>query len=93
MLQAARALVRNQFLDVSDDPDQIVTEFRTRYYDTQLFFDQYAKGKFAHYLFDRYENSPATPTADAASQVIQEAQLFIEAAYACDAKLAAQVQA
>ena len=90
MLLAARALVRNQFLDVSDDPDQIVSEFRTRYYDTQLFFDQYAKGKFAHYLFDRYENPPATPTADTASQVIQEAQLFIEAAYACDAKLAAQ---
>ena len=90
MLLAARALVRNQFLDVSDDPDQIVSEFRTRYYDTQLFFDPFAKGKFAHYLFDRYENPPATPNEDTANQVIQEAQLFIEAAYACDAKLAAQ---
>ncbi len=36
MLLAARALIRNQFLDVGDDPDQIVSEFRTRYYDTQL---------------------------------------------------------
>jgi sulfite reductase (ferredoxin) len=93
MLLAARALVRNQFLDVSEDPAEIVSEFRTRYYDTQLFFDQYAKGKFAHYLFDQYENPPATPNADTANQVIQEAQLFIEATHACDAKLAALAQA
>ena len=90
MLQAARALVRNQFLDVSDDPDQIVSEFRTRYYDTQLFLDPFAKGKFAEYLFNHHAQPPAAPNADSASQVIQEAQLFIEATHTCDAKLAAQ---
>jgi sulfite reductase (ferredoxin) len=89
MLLAARALVRNQFLDVGDDPQRIVSEFRARYYDTQLFFDRFAKGKFAHYLLARHDNPPAI-NADTASQLVQEAQLFIEAAHACDAKLAAQ---
>ena len=46
MLKAARALVRTQFLDVGDSPDRIVEEFKSRFFDTELFFDQYAKGKF-----------------------------------------------
>ena len=91
MLLAAKALVRNQFLDVGDDPQRIVDEFRTRYYDTQLFFDQYAKGKFAHYLFDRHDNPPAGVDADVAQQIIGEANLFIEAAHACDARMAQTV--
>ncbi len=45
MVKAARALVRTQFLDVGDSPDRIVEEFKTRFFDTELFFDQYAKGK------------------------------------------------
>ncbi|KAA3661687.1 MAG: nitrite/sulfite reductase [Chloroflexi bacterium] len=88
MVLAARSLVRNQFLDVGDDPDQIVSEFRTRYFDTQLFFDRYAKGKFARYLFNRHENPNPNPTEDSAHQLIEEANLFIEAAHACDARLA-----
>jgi sulfite reductase (ferredoxin) len=88
MIFAARALVRNQFLDVGDDPDRIVAEFKTRYYDTLLFFDRYAKGKFAHYLFARHENPPTTFTEDGAHQLIEETNLFIEACHACDARLA-----
>src|SRR6185503_4798686 len=51
MLEAARALVKTQFLDVPADPASIVGEFRTRFYDTQVFFDPFAGGKFAHYFF------------------------------------------
>jgi len=86
MLLAARALVRNQFLDVGDDPNRIVDEFKARYYDTELFYDRYAKGKFAHYLFDRHANPSVSPDEDSARRLIGEAQLFIEAAHACDAK-------
>jgi sulfite reductase (ferredoxin) len=89
MILAARALVRSQFLDVGDDPERIVQEFRARYYDTKLFFDRYAKGKFAHYLFDRHENPHPKPTEDSAHQLVEEANLFIEASHACDARLAA----
>ena len=50
MLEAARALVRVQFLDVADTPDDVVREFRERFFDTQVFFDPYAGGKFGNYL-------------------------------------------
>ncbi len=88
MLLAAKALVRTQFLDVGDNPDRIVSEFRTRLFDTQLFYDKYAKGKFGRYLFSRYETPPTTVTADSAHQLVEEALLFIEACHAADAKIA-----
>jgi sulfite reductase (ferredoxin) len=87
MLLAAKALVRTQFLDVGDEPDNIVSEFKTRFYDTRLFFDQYAKGKFGRYLLDRHENPVANPDKDSAHQLTEEAQLFIEAAHACDMRV------
>lgn len=87
MLLAARGLVRTQYLDVSEDPDDIVQEFKTRFYDTELFYDRYAKGKFAKYLFDRHENPAESPTKESAHTLIEEAQLFIEAAHACDLKM------
>ncbi|HET6585696.1 MAG TPA: nitrite/sulfite reductase, partial [Nannocystaceae bacterium] len=90
MLLAAKALVRAQTFDIGDDPAQILREFRTRYYDTQLFFDKYAGGKFAQYLFRLAERDLAQVTLDDAHHYVEEAQLFIEAAYACDARLAQQ---
>jgi sulfite reductase (ferredoxin) len=90
MIKAAQALVRTQHQDVTDDPADIVAQFRSRFYDTELFFDKYAKGKFAEMLFARHENPPESPTApdkDAAHHLIEEAQLFIEACYACDMRL------
>ncbi|MDQ4074747.1 MAG: nitrite/sulfite reductase [Chloroflexota bacterium] len=88
MLSAARALVRSQYLDVGDDPEDIVREFRHRFYDTRLFFDKYARGKFGQYLFNRHENPNPAPDVDSTQQLIEEAQLFIEAAHACDARMA-----
>jgi sulfite reductase (ferredoxin) len=88
MILAARALVRCQFLDVGDKPDVIVAEFRRRFYDTRLFFDKYAGGKFAQYLFNRHADPPRMPDREGAGRLVQEAQLFIEAAHACDARLA-----
>src|SRR5690606_2352851 len=51
MLRAAQSLVRAQDPSVGDEPDEIVEQFRTRFYDTELFFDPFARGKFAQYLF------------------------------------------
>ncbi len=87
MLMAARALVRTKFLDVPDEPDRIIEEFRTRFYDTKLFFDQYAGGKFGQFLFERYENPPAVVDADYARRLAEEAQLFIEATHACETRV------
>ena len=90
MMLAARALVLTQYIDVGDDPDGIVEEFRRRFYDTELFFDKYAKGKFARYLIRRYEWGPVPEDAEAVRQLIDEAQLFIDAAHACYANLQEQ---
>lgn len=87
MLLAARALVRTRYLALSEDPNKIVEEFRKQFYDTKLFFDQYAGGKFAHFLFDRHENPPTRPDADSGRRLLDEAQLFIEACYACEARV------
>jgi sulfite reductase (ferredoxin) len=91
MLLAARALLRGQAVDIGDDPNQIVSQFRTRFYETQLFFDKYARGKFADFLFSRHEQPNPHPDEDSAHKLIEEANLFIEAAHACDARLAGVV--
>ena len=83
MLQAAISLVKTQFLDVKDDPNTIVEQFRRRFYDTGILGDRYAGNKFAEYLFRRHNAPPARHTRDQAHRIVEEAQLFIEATYAC----------
>jgi len=85
MLIAARGLVRTQLWDLPEDPDRIVPEFRTRFYETQLFQSpdagQYAGGKFALYLLNRHADKDRVFSAEKARHLVEEAQLFIEAAY------------
>jgi sulfite reductase (ferredoxin) len=83
MLDAAKGLVKLEYPNVSNDPDQIVGEFRTRYYDTQKFYDPFAGGKFAHYLFAAQRKSAEPYTEDSARYRIDEAHLFVEAAHSC----------
>jgi len=87
MLHAAKALVKVEFPNISDDPDQVVSEFRTRYYDTQKFFDPFAGGKFANYLFDAHQKSREPYTIDSSRYLIDEAQLFIDAAHSCNNRM------
>ena len=83
MLRAAKALVKIESPNITDDPAQIVGEFRTRYYDTQKFFDPFAGGKFAQYLFAAHQNANEPHTFDSTRYLIDEAQLFIDAAHSC----------
>lgn len=87
MLSGAQALIKVQNIDIADQPDRIVQEFRQRFYETELFFDPYAKGKFAHYFFNAYEQRHASKDLDAVLRLIEEAGLFIEAAHACYTRL------
>ncbi len=87
MLAAAQGLVRAQNPDLAGDPEAILSEFRTRFYDTQLFFDPFAGNKFARLIFQAYETRQADSTPELAHQRVEEAQLFIEAAHACHARL------
>lgn len=83
MLHAAKGLVKLEYPNISQDPDRIVGEFRTRYYDTQKFFDPFAGGKFAQYLFAAQRKSQEPHTSDSARYLIDEAHLFVEAAHSC----------
>ena len=87
MLTAAKALVKTEFLDITDDPDHIVTEFRTRFHDTRRFHDRFAGAKFATYLFHAHEVGGNGGRPEQARERVEEAQLFIEAAYACYEKM------
>jgi sulfite reductase (ferredoxin) len=87
MLSAARALVRLEYIDVTEEPQDIVREFKTRYFDNERFFDRFAKGKFGQYLLDRHATLPDSIDRDVASRRIEESQLFIEAAHACELRM------
>ena len=89
MLQSAKALVRTEFPALPNDPDRVVAEFKTRFYDTQLFWDPYAGGKFGHYLLRAHEKANEPYLPEVAHQRIEEAVLVVEAAYSCRARIGA----
>jgi sulfite reductase (ferredoxin) len=90
MLHAAVALLKLQLVVVPEDPDLIVAEFQKHFYDTQLFFDTFTGGKFAQYFFQAHERRGQTYNAESAHYLIEEAQLFIEMAHTCYARMLAQ---
>jgi sulfite reductase (ferredoxin) len=89
MLTAARTLVQLQWLDVPNDPDAVVREFRTRFVEPKLFWDTYHHDQFSRYLFARHEGSDTRYTKETAHKLVEEANLFIDAAYKCHAKMQA----
>jgi sulfite reductase (ferredoxin) len=87
MLQAARALTREKNVNLGTDPEEIVREFKVHLYDTKVFFDTYAGGKFAQYLFRAHDDaSKQAATDESAHQLIEEAQLFVDHAHQCYAR-------
>ena len=90
MLQAAQGLVKELWYDVPNDPDVIAKEFRTRLFEPKLFWDRFVGGKFAQDFFRRHENPPKRYDHDEVHRLIEESQLFIEAAHACADKLREQ---
>jgi hypothetical protein len=57
MLEAARGLVRMQYLRrFAAGAKRSSKSSAKRFFDTQLFWDKYARGKFAQYLFKRHDN-------------------------------------
>ena len=89
MCTAARSLVRTEFIDVTEDPNTIVEEWTKRFFDTELFFDKYAKGKFGNHFLARHKRGSIEVTRDRAAEIVEEAQLFIEACHACESRLVA----
>ncbi len=86
MLQAAKALAKQKNPNLGDEAGEIVSEFRAHLYDTKLFFDPFVGGKFAQFLFRVHEDGIKDSTERGAHQLIEEAQLFVEAAHQCYAR-------
>jgi sulfite reductase (ferredoxin) len=87
MVMAAQALIKLHDPDIANDDGVIVREFRRRFYDTQLFFDPFVAGKFAHMFFHAHEHRDERPDLELAHRRVEEAQLFIEATHACYSRL------
>ncbi len=88
MVTAAKALVRHLDVQVKDDADDVVTNFKTHLHDTQLFHDPFAKGKFATYLLKMHaDKSYQNANDEIAHRTLDESQLFIEAAHSCYQRL------
>jgi sulfite reductase (ferredoxin) len=86
MLTAARTLVQLQLADPPADADAIVREFRARFVEPKIFWDTYHHGQFANYLFNRHESPDTRYTKDTAHKIVEEANLFIDAAHKAYAK-------
>jgi len=92
MLRAAKALVKTEHWDIRDEAEDIVLEFRKRFYDTEKFFDPFAGGKFAQYLFVAHEKAGLPYSAETAHHLVEEAQLFIEASHSCYNRMGPQAR-
>jgi len=90
MLKAAHTLVQLQWQDAPDDADVIVAEFKKRFVETQIFWDRFHGDQFSRYLFARHEGADARFTVDTAHKLIEEANLFIDAAHKAHAKWQAE---
>jgi sulfite reductase (ferredoxin) len=66
--------------------EQLISDFRTLYCDTKIFYDPFAGDRFANFFFKALETNSNNHTADGARQRLEEAQLFIEAAHSCLAR-------
>ncbi len=76
--------MRTEYPNVPDDADVIVREFKERFYDTERFFDRFAKGRFARPLFDRHAAPPESHEQEATRSLVEESQLFIDAVHAME---------
>ncbi|HET9953871.1 MAG TPA: nitrite/sulfite reductase [Polyangiaceae bacterium] len=90
MLQAARALTRQHNQNLGEDPAEIIAEFKTHLVDTKV-FDPLAGAKFAQFLFRAHtEGSKRADNKENAHQLIEEAQLFVDAAYQAYSRVGAR---
>jgi sulfite reductase (ferredoxin) len=88
MVTAAKALVRHLDVQVKDDADDVVDNFKKHLHDTKLFHDPFAQGKFATYLLTMHaDRAYEVADPETAHRTLDESQLFIEAAHACYQRL------
>ncbi len=90
MLHGAVALLKQRVPVFNEDADSVVGTFREQLVDTQLFNDPFAGAKFAQYFLKAHERREQAVSSERAHQLVEEAQLFIEASHACYARMRQQ---
>jgi sulfite reductase (ferredoxin) len=90
MLNGAKALLAWRKAFFLPTPDGIVEGFRREFYDTEIFFDPFAGGKFAQFLFRAHDHANDSYTPESAHRLVEETQLFIEACHSCSLRLSTQ---
>ncbi|MCS1410417.1 MAG: Sulfite reductase [ferredoxin] [Verrucomicrobia subdivision 3 bacterium] len=93
MVTATKGLIRLRLPNVGRDVPALVEQFRSEFFDTELFFDPFAKGKFGQYFLDAAANCNRQHDHDTAHRQIEEASLFVEACHSCQARMSEQVTA
>jgi sulfite reductase (ferredoxin) len=93
MLHGAAALLRHNGIEHGQSADDVVGAFRISLVETRIFWDEFRGGALAGYFFKAHENAVQERTAESAHQLVEEAQLFIEACHACYGKLAGAAHA
>ena len=81
MTDAAFWLARERSPELKQEAPAILREFRIHLADTGAFDAASVGGRFAHYLFRAHEADLAAVTPRAAHELIEEAQLFVDAAH------------
>lgn len=87
MVEAAHALVKTREPFAPADKDAVVSAFKKYFIDTQIFFDPFAGDKFANFFFKAAQTDYTQANADKTRLLLEEAQLFIEAAYSCNVRM------
>jgi sulfite reductase (ferredoxin) len=88
MLQAARAITRDVNPNLSEEPNEVVSEFKKNLVDTGL-FQESAAAKASQYLLRAHAEGLGDGSKESAHQLIEEGQMFVEAAHACNQRMAA----
>ncbi len=90
MVTATKGLLRLKLPNVGRDIPAVVRQFRAEFFDTEVFFDPFAKGKFGQYFLDAAVNRNRPQDRDSAHRQIEEASLFVEACHSCRGRMSEQ---
>jgi sulfite reductase (ferredoxin) len=81
MTDAAYWLTRERAPELRSEPSEVLSQFRIHLADSGDFDAASVGGRFAHYLFRAHDLELASVTARSAHELIEEAQLFVDAAH------------
>jgi sulfite reductase (ferredoxin) len=87
MVLAAQGLLKDKHPYIPEDPEMVMETFTLDFHDTGVFNDPYAGPKFYQYYQQAHAHRGKGIDREKISLLLHEAQLFVEAAHSCYARL------